>query len=306
MAAVDTPPRTEHAFASTQSVCHTTLLREYGSFNLMEDIRSQLIDEIASTDVVLIRRMATDQMYPYHAATFLQWWVQEKTDPMTRESLEYISKYVEMQCQALSNLKAPQPSLCSQIVHSDTMPPGTASLLCEYIVSHLVPQKIPHAEYCECDGIPDDDKSIRYRYLLDVAVWEKAGYLSSPEISRERCAELIGDMPVGSFTIRKSSLHNVPGVMMRNSECVSFTVRKTTGETRHIRTVHVFGVGWFFAITNRVRTDSFANFSKDLRCREPLCASFVEVIEHLLVTYRLKWKDHVVLPAGSAQMPRQQ
>ena len=72
------------------------LTKEYGSFNLVEKIKSSFLKRTSPNSIILIRRMSTDELFPYDCDTFIQWWSISGKDPTTLEDLSYLEKYITL------------------------------------------------------------------------------------------------------------------------------------------------------------------------------------------------------------------
>lgn len=252
---------------------------EYGSFNLLEDIRTSLIETVTTNQMILIRRMLTDKLYPYDASIFLSWWNMSHTDPVTREDLSYITAHVNLQCEMMMLPKTSNiPNLMKDV--TSTM---TVKLLEKYVM-----------EVKKGSRNISDDEWVMCRFFLEPSVWKKANYLFN--VTPEQSETIMSERKEGEWMMRRSSKHKSECVMP-NSECVTFTLKKVAS-VFHTRVINVLGVGWFWAnCTDHLST--FFNLGSHRRNFAPICASFVEMIEYVVIHCGLDW-NKIIKDAAAA------
>lgn len=250
--------------------CTHVMKKEYGSFNLLKDIHSSWMTNVEANEIIIIRRICTDDLYPYDAGTFLTWWHVSPTDPVTREDLSYIQSYVELKQELLMCLPN---MLLNQITLEFKL-----NLLDKYIMNVLCGKTIVNM---------DKNDSILFKNFLDPSTWKKGKYLFNKNM--EESVEYMKSQQEGYWMMRKSSKHKAKNIM-RNSECVSFTYQNSNKQIKHVRTLHVIGNGWFWANKSSDHMKSFAEFAMNRKSFEPTFVSFVEILECFVEKHQLDWK----------------
>ena len=264
-------------FPGMPETCSAVLAREYGSFNLLEDIRSPMISTLEAKDTILIRRIHTDELYPYDAGIFITWWNSsgKQDDPVTREDLRYIHRYVELKQEVLKTLP--------HILLQEITPQFRSFFLDEYL--YLVKEKGRH-------GHAGSEHSLHFRFFVDVVTWKRRGLLF--DMTFEESRTYISGKDPGTWLVRKSSQHGGENVMP-NSECVTFTIRQKD-LIHHLRALHVMGVGWFWGVTKIKELKTFKQFAETRNDYYPKCASFIEIVEYAVSRYNLDWKKLLQIP----------
>ncbi len=255
---------------------------EYGSFNMVDSIDKFFIQNTSNVhpiNIIRIRRIQNDELFPYDSAFFVEWYKDNKIDPCTREDLSYIESRVELKQECLhyfdrTFLREAFSSMKHQIMMFKTL--IRAGSLDLFPTMQLLP----------------------LRACVDPLTLEYGHYLFN--IDFEKSKSVLQSAPIGSWIIRRSSPCNDKS-LMKNAELVSFSrigKRPTSGDKfiSHHRFIHVDGVGWYQANRNLSNTCSFAIFLTGQKSKLPIASCFVDLIELYRADRKLSYK-HLLVPS---------
>jgi hypothetical protein len=287
-------------FPSQRKVFQNTLLKEYGAFNLVETISSSFIDNAVSRELIWIRRLNNDSLFPYDSELFIRWYRDNHTDPVTRENLAYIEKYVELKDAEIINV--PRKKL-SDLSHE------FRKCLLQKLIQDQVYSLV---------------ENVSVRCYIDLSVLRGAGYVHS--LSFRECNEYLSVQQSRGknrlFLLRTSSVdpesairsaldadpserhaavrQDPPEGQMRmkmpNSEIVVLAVLADQRVVQY-RLLHVMGVGWY-KVTPKDVLRSFKEFLRYRSSPEPLEVCVVDLLERFMAKHGLGWNHFLICDSG--------
>ena len=230
--------------------CQYFLNKEYGACNLVETIRGSLVRQTKLQNVIFIRRIENDNLFPYDSETFIRWWHSSPVDPMTMEDLSYISDVIslkEHECMYMPNVNI-----------QEVTQEFRKQLLEKYIKENLPGKNLQFLTQC--------------RSLIDVATLKHCNYIHHMDF--DECKTYLESHESRAWLIRKSSVHKI----MPNSECIVFAINDD-GVIKQFRWLHVFGVGWYLCRGDSGRyMNTFKNFYEAIGQKNPRYVCLVDII----------------------------
>jgi hypothetical protein len=260
---------------------YTKCLREeYGAFTMADSINKLFIEDpnaVHPMKIIRIRHIQNDELFPYDAEIFVEWFTKHQNDPCTREDLSYIENRVRLKQECLMYFD--QDFLRKVYGSVDTQ----ISLFKEYLRVGSV------FNYPRLRKLP-------LRACVDAKTLECGKYLFNMDCQNAKA--LLESKPVGTWIIRRSSPHNNKN-LMKNAELISMSCKlksdsvgnaqiksgKTDQQSKtvHHRFLHVFGVGWFNANNNINNASTFAIFrsrsNRGLIESAPLASCLIDLID---------------------------
>lgn len=254
---------------------------EHGAFNLLDSISNKFIEtekHMHPIKTIRIRRLQNDELFPYDAATFLNWYEQFQTDPVTREDLSYIANRVKLKHERLLYF---DKDLLYRIFCSTSLQ--------KELFQELV--RVGSLKWFSSQYL------LPLRVCIDPKSLEDIGYLWDLDCSGAEA--LLKNKPSRTWLIRRSSTKNTE-CLMKNAELVTISRRKmvpisstdtclniTQPKYRdchtlvfHARFLHVIGVGWYSASVNLRSASSFLRFVTEMNIQmEPSYSCFIDLID---------------------------
>jgi hypothetical protein len=218
-----------HPLFNTQQVDYCKVLQEHkGECDLLDDIEPEMVTDGNYHDHVRIRKLQNDELFPYNTDSFVTWYEMKRIEPHTRESLVYLKKRV--------NLKKKLKEKFGDVKRGD-------------VTEAFVDECLETGWQAMVEGKSKNDVNVlKARGFVDLAALCRNGFIHAG-MDFEATKNLMKDSDVGSWLLRKSSIH---GNLMKNAEIVvlayvknvvnGFRVHKVVSQ---LRLLHVYGVGWF-------------------------------------------------------------
>lgn len=232
-----------------------------GEMDLKEDIDASTFNVRPYSSIFTVRRLHTDDLYPYDAETFLQWFSRNKTDPVTREPLHYLQKRVNFKQQCL--------------------------------------QHLPHLEFAQLTDnyrlelwrrfLKDHDSGLEVTTFVTLETLNQAGVIWDNQTFTST-VELLKNQPQGTWMLRKSSRHES---LMKNADVVVLAFVGYNFIVIQKRYLHVHGVGWYCSISSD-DVSSFKNFTKGTPS-EPEHTTLIEILMEHINNGNIK-KDLMFIP----------
>lgn len=262
--------------------------------------------------LIRIRRLHTDELFPYDAVTFTTWYSMGNTrDPVTQEDLRYIADrvYFKMQCLAYPNRELLMQYILSPSLRKEIFLNFLESYesLSDYPKSHLVPLRmsvtldtVHAAGYAHVDVRTNEQISERFA--------------SGRETNSAMAGETVWLMrPSNSLDSSSSSSSGGATPLMRNSTVLTFSRRTPDRTIMHTRYIFINGIGWYHLPTHYITSGSIGsakaflskmaetnNFVDDssssgssgvtYRIPPPICVTFIDLLEYTRKRLGLSYK----------------
>lgn len=217
----------------TQQDYSFTIQKHNEENDIVDTIQADLFDTTNIGDVIRIRNEQNDDLFPFNATAFIQWFDINPTHPLTRERLDYIRPRIDFKKKCIEQLPRTE--------FKGLTPEYTQSLLHEFkslMVKRYVTPGQPWTS-------SDDLKLLECQAYLDLSAWENAGHIFKKMDYTQTQSEL-KTKPVGTWMIRKSSQH---ANVMKNSDIVVIGSKKVD-RIYQVRLLYVHGVGWYIGSEN--------------------------------------------------------
>lgn len=298
------------------------LRKETGSFNLMSYIknplkhnREKMAKKVVTT--IRVRRLLTDELFPYDAQMFATWFYNDgqKTDPVTKENLDYIEKRVSFKMECL--MFPDQEYLvdaCSDAELQATMARSffqNCESLAEYPKDFVVPLKLTTSMFVldkigllhygvdpkfnsmakVCYGLSHD---LTARRLL-AAKYQRCGCFSLYPDLKHKCLQRhrLWFMRVSTQPFNK---------LMPHASMLTFTRmdgpdQGTGAAIKHARYICIDGIGWYIvpdSYLDHSISSSFMFFSQltiDRKPQTPVAVTLIDLIEHFRKQHKLRYQD---------------
>lgn len=307
-------PKSKSVLAQYES----PLRKETGSFNLMSYIknplrvnRQKMAKKVITT--IRIRRILTDELFPYDANMFITWYYNDgqKTDPVTKENLDYLEKRVAFKMECL--MHHDQEYLieaCHDVELQSTIARAffqNCESLADYPSDFVVPLKLTTSmhilghigllHYCTdpifntlakvCYGLSHNLDAIK----MLATKFKRCGCFSFSLDKTPKCLQghKLWYMRVSTQPFNK---------LMPNASMLTITRMDHTNQViRHARYVCIDGIGWYIVpnsyIDNSI-SSSFIFFSQltiDHKSHAPIAVTLIDLIEHFRIQHKLRYRD---------------
>lgn len=217
----------EKLFSSSRTEYQKVVKKHDNECDIADILQSDLFDTYDQNNMIRIRNMQNEELFPFNATAFIRWFEQNPTHPLTRENLSYLTERVKFKKQCMETLP----------LHHfiDITTEFTMGLVNRLFI--LLTKK-----YSENQELTSEESiaMMECKAYTDISTWEECGLVFKNLDFTQTTAKLTNE-PDGSWLIRKSSQHQN---IMKNAEIVVLAT-KCLGQIYQSRLLYVYGVGWF-------------------------------------------------------------
>jgi hypothetical protein len=217
----------ERLFSSEKAEYHKVMKKHDNECDIADIIQSDLFDTYDKNNVIRIRNMQNDELFPFNADAFVRWFEQNPTHPLTRENIQYLADRVKFKKECRQKLSA-RP-------FSEITDDFSRSLVARFFV---LLEKL----YTKREVLSEEEslEVMECKAYTDISTWEECGLVFT-NLDFSQTVEKLTNQPDGSWIVRKSSQHQN---IMKNAEIVVLAT-KCLGQIYQSRLLYVYGVGWF-------------------------------------------------------------
>lgn len=217
----------ERLFSSEKSEYQKIVKKHDNEYDIADIIQSDLFDTYDKNNLIRIRNMQNDELFPFNADAFIRWFEQSPTHPLTRENLQYLTDRVRFKKECRQKLSyRPFSDITDDFSRSLVV--RLFGLLEKLYTNHEVLSEEESLQLMECEA------------YTDISTWQDCGLLFTT-LDFSQTVEKLSSQPNGSWIIRKSSQHQN---IMKNAEIVVLAT-KCLGQIYQYRLLYVYGIGWF-------------------------------------------------------------
>jgi hypothetical protein len=223
--------------------------------DLHDTISLERREEQPYHDMISVRRIHNDTIFPYHTGSFCQWFAQKQTDPITRENLSYIAPFVQFKRDCLQRF--------SHIKTLDVTPEFLQQLASHWWQNCIKP--------LDQKGEQNQNVTDLARAFVDLHTLERM-HLIHVDVDVEDTETLLMKYPVGTWLLRTSKMPNI----IPYSEV--FTVSgRSLERVVHNRMVYIYGVG-YYRWNYSARPTRFVDMFTDKVLQPPVYVCLVDCI----------------------------
>lgn len=250
-----------------QAVYGKVVARHADELDLFDTIDVERYQGQPVHEVVTLRKMGNDDLFPYHTPTLYTWVQNNPTDPLTRESLAYVVPRI--------NEKYKWMQMFREIRPHNVTPEFVDLSLTQWWMTFddtgvAVEMSAAHREYVREQA----------RAFVDLNALERNKMLW-PSTDLEGARALLADKP-NCWMLRKSSRHQ--DGRMPASEVFTLSMHnKQADGSWNCRLINVCGVGLYMVGSESI--SSFAAFNPQRRPPDFICV--VDALEYLMRAYQL-------------------